>query len=136
MNKERLLKLADFLDTLDPNRFYYGSFVGDDWQGRPDLSCGTTACAVGWASTLDIGVPKMVKARAEDGHGFYEKYGFGDDLACGFEAAKAAFDISSGESYYLFAPNERLGPHSSASDISNHIRAFVNSDGAIAMDSE
>lgn len=50
--KNRLLKLADFLETVPPKRFRFSSWVGDDWQGREDLSCGTTACAVGWASTI------------------------------------------------------------------------------------
>lgn len=42
MNKERLLKLAEFLETSVPNEeFDLGS-----WR------CGTTACAVGWACTM------------------------------------------------------------------------------------
>ena len=50
--RKLLLELADFLKELPPERFDYESWVGRDWQGAPDLSCGTTACAAGWATTL------------------------------------------------------------------------------------
>lgn len=50
MNKQvsnnRLLKLAAFLDTVPPERFKYDTWAGEDWKGKPDLSCGTTACAL------------------------------------------------------------------------------------------
>jgi hypothetical protein len=25
------------------------TFIGEDWEGAPDLSCGTTACGMGWS---------------------------------------------------------------------------------------
>lgn len=52
VQKRRLLKLADFLDALPPKRFDFSRWVGDDWQGDEQLSCGTTACALGWAATI------------------------------------------------------------------------------------
>jgi hypothetical protein len=52
-HKRRLLKLATFLDELPENRFNYRHWVDKDtWKGKPDLSCGTTACALGWATTI------------------------------------------------------------------------------------
>ena len=48
----RLLRLAAFLEKLPRKRFDYGNWVGDDWKGKPDLSCGTTACALGWATAM------------------------------------------------------------------------------------
>ncbi len=48
----RILRLADFMEKLPKERFYFGSFAGDNWAGKPDLSCGTTACAIGWATTI------------------------------------------------------------------------------------
>jgi hypothetical protein len=48
----RLLKLADFLDTLPRERFDYSTWVGMDWKGAQNLSCGTKACALGWAATI------------------------------------------------------------------------------------
>ena len=52
IHARRLLKLADFLAGLPKERFFYGSWVGADWKGKPDLSCGTTACALGWAAAM------------------------------------------------------------------------------------
>ena len=52
MRKARLLKWAEFLEQLPPKRWDYGHWVGKSWQGAPDLSCGTTACALGWACTI------------------------------------------------------------------------------------
>lgn len=52
VHARRLLKLADFLKKLPVKRFDYTSWVGVDWEGAPDLSCGTTACALGWATTI------------------------------------------------------------------------------------
>lgn len=48
----RLLLLAKLLRTLPRKRFDYNRWVGYDWAGDPDLSCGTTACALGWATTI------------------------------------------------------------------------------------
>ncbi|MGH7749129.1 MAG: hypothetical protein ACREQ5_30855, partial [Candidatus Dormibacteria bacterium] len=49
----RLLRLADFLENDVPaDRFDFAHWVGKDWAGAPDLSCGTSACALGWATTI------------------------------------------------------------------------------------
>ena len=49
---KRLIKLAEFLEDLPRKQFSYEQWVGFDWKGAPDLSCGTTACAFGWATTI------------------------------------------------------------------------------------
>lgn len=48
----RLLLLARKLDRVPKRRFNFRFWVGDDWGGAKDLSCGTSACALGWATTL------------------------------------------------------------------------------------
>lgn len=48
MNKERLLKLAEFLDAVPKEQFNLGQWTSDGSVG----SCGTTACACGWATTI------------------------------------------------------------------------------------
>lgn len=48
----RLKKLADLLRTVPDERFNYRHWVGKNWGGKADLSCGTTACALGWATTI------------------------------------------------------------------------------------
>lgn len=50
--KRRLLKLADFLEKLPKERFDFSRWVGNNWGGKSNLSCGTSACAIGWASTI------------------------------------------------------------------------------------
>lgn len=52
MRLDLLEELADFLEKLPKGRFDYGRWVGANWRGAADLSCGTTACAFGWAATL------------------------------------------------------------------------------------
>lgn len=52
VGNRRLLKLAAFLEKLPPERFDYRYLVGAGWKGKPDLSCGTTACALGWAAAM------------------------------------------------------------------------------------
>lgn len=52
IHAERLLRLAEFLETVPKERFDLSSWVGEDWGGKQDLSCGTTACAMGWAATM------------------------------------------------------------------------------------
>ena len=52
VGQRRLLKLAEFLRELSPKRFNFGRWVGSDWGGAQDLSCGTTACAVGWMPAI------------------------------------------------------------------------------------
>lgn len=49
----RLEVLALFLETeVVDERFDYAGWVGTDWEGREDLSCGTVACALGWATVI------------------------------------------------------------------------------------
>lgn len=50
--RENCRILAEFMMTLPRARLYMPNFVGTNWLGAPDLSCGTTACAAGWASTI------------------------------------------------------------------------------------
>jgi hypothetical protein len=45
MNRERLLRLADFLVGLSPERFDLAYW----YREKP---CGTVACAIGWATTI------------------------------------------------------------------------------------
>lgn len=58
MKIKRLLRLAKRLDRVKPERFNINKWVGDSWEGKQDLSCGTSACALGWATTI----PEFSKA--------------------------------------------------------------------------
>lgn len=89
MRTDRLLTLAAFLDSLPPERFDFGHWVGDKWEGRPDLSCGTTACAAGWATTIPEFREAGLRMRASNwGGGFpvFKPY-------TGFTALGVFFDL-------------------------------------------
>lgn len=96
----RLLKLADFLDALPPARFDYGVWVRSDWQGSSDLSCGTAACALGWATTIPefrkMGL-RLVR-RFKSGVPVYKSRE-------GASAAAAFFGVTDEEAFYLFVRN-------------------------------
>lgn len=140
-NKERLLRLATFLDALPKERFNFRTWVGGDWKGMPDLSCGTTACALGWAATLpDMGLTLDPPDSNFDGATFM------NDGREPLYAACDAFDISLSDAERLFVPQEQMEPSgtdelsveefdefmgryqpekASARDLANHIRRFV-----------
>lgn len=48
----RLLLAKLLRERVPADRFDISEWVGEDWQGDPGLSCGTKACAVGWASAF------------------------------------------------------------------------------------
>lgn len=144
--KRRLLKLAKFLERLPKKRFDFGQWVGDDWKGKKDLSCGTTACALGWATAI----PSFRKAGLRlKSYGFtsYPRGGYvtlkgHDNSLSSEEAAAQVFGITENEATYLFNPDmdsqglddalaERLSLHdappsdASAKQVAKHIRRFV-----------
>lgn len=99
-SNRRLLKLADFLEKLPRKRFDYGTWVGEDWAGKQDLSCGTTACAVGWACTIPAfrraGL-KLAKTSFETGTPT-----FGEVTS--FKAAAEFFELNMRDVDHLFNP--------------------------------
>ncbi len=148
-SRRRLLVLADFLETLPPERFDYGRWAGESWKGKPDLSCGTTACALGWATTIPefrkLGLrlyrkpgaewTEVVLGKLKDIKIQYMEHPMGTD------AAEAVFGLDYYESRYLFMPGSRLydpddemydlglptgpGERAKAKAVAKHIRRFV-----------
>ncbi len=136
-SRRRLLVLADFLDALPPRRFDYSSWVGMDWKGLPDLSCGTTACALGWATAIpEFQALGLRLVKTDLSHSF-SRVMLGD-YNTNSSAAAIVFGITSDEADYLFLPGE-LPPYerrsgkleespdaeASAKDVAQHIRDFV-----------
>lgn len=141
--KNRLLLLASFLETLPEERFDYNHWVGKDWGGKSDLSCQTTACALGWATTIpelaDAGL-MLIPSPNSVRHGgvvslrqereFIEK-----ELGLFFapnRAGEVVFDLDDYEFDFLFIPDggsmfERKALKSSATakEVAAHIRFFV-----------
>lgn len=135
MRADLLLELADFLDQLyrtKPARFNFGTWVGNDWQGHPDLSCGTTACAWGWATTL---WPDRLQL---------QQVFYGADIApvvcvdgkirSMLEGAEEFFELDYLDARFLFMPSVNRSNYdwtsppatATAADVAEHIRRFVN----------
>ncbi len=130
MHAKRLLKLADFLDALPRGRFSYSTWVGKNWKGKQDLSCGTTACALGWATTM----PEFRKLGLrlfppQDGMG--ARVGLknrpGTDE---YDAAGEVFGLGFYDTQELFVPGDRgedkPGDKATAKQVAKHIRRFVD----------
>jgi len=127
MNKRRLLRLALLLETLPRKRFNYGHWVGEDWKGDKGLSCGTTACALGWATTVpSFGL--VLRASSPDSGAYVSLRGsrLGSKRDQPEEAAMSAFGLTKEEVFYLFYPyNSGLRFNASPKRVAKHIRDFV-----------
>jgi len=99
MYKDKLNKLADFLDGLDESKFYFGSVV-DKWvgDGRENL-CGSVCCAIGWAPTLFPDEVQWMKGAHDN-----LAYNGNAQLSYGEIGAKL-FDIPFWDAEALFSPN-------------------------------
>lgn len=108
-----LQRLIAFLRT-DPEaqkRFDYSQWVGKNWQGKTDLSCGTTGCALGWAATLpefqEAGLHLTVGSRDSKGNAWGSvEYTGGGGCSNGETAGAAVLGLEEIEGYYLFIPYE------------------------------
>jgi len=139
---DRLRTLAKYLYQLPPNRFYYGRWVGADWKGAPDLSCGTTACAFGHAMTM----PEFTKLRPGyslvgeqqliiGGLDRWRPYFCvgGNHSMKPFYAGQKLFGLSHANFEFLFMPNAGLGGvkrtspsgGATAKQVADHIRWFI-----------
>jgi hypothetical protein len=141
--KQRLLALAELLETLPRKRFDYSHWAGDEWKGKTDLSCGTSACALGWATTMpslrklglrlvkDLSGWVAVKLISKNGTFMNET-----------EAAHEVFGVSEQEFQYLFIPGDddededitlpelglntyAPGENATPKQVAKHIRKFV-----------
>ena len=149
MNKQRLLTLATFLEKLPRKRFDFSHFVGEDWKGAQDLSCGTTACAVGWCPVIPafkkLGL-RIVWIDHEPGVKILgQKIDRGIDTAfsISMKTAERLFDLTETESKFLFVPSlydgiayrdrrlddRKPGSKATPKAVARHIRKFVERGG-------
>lgn len=131
--ERRLRELADLLDSLPPERFSYASWVGRSWEGDPDLSCGTTACALGWATTM----PELRRAGLSLGWTWSAgaqpvlRWATTNTLT-GLDAAMAVFGLADREAWWLFMPGGGYAgeyapdAEASAQEVAAHIRYFLD----------
>lgn len=128
MNKQRMLKLADFLDNLPAKKFGFSFFRDDDDDVAytPPEKCGAVGCAIGWMPTV---FPRTCK----DWVGSKTKNGYTlkpDDY---FIQAAQILDIDSWSCLYLFSPRKcvnnlkprQLGDRATPKKVADRIRQFV-----------
>jgi hypothetical protein len=122
MNAKRLLKLADFLDTV-PRKSFSMSMWETSPATKPETAklgeCGFAGCALGWAvhgalfrqlTPTDGGTPQYRKKP-------------GSRRRFGFEAAEHLFDIDPDDARFLFGSYTDVTPRQEA----RRIRKFVAS---------
>lgn len=142
--KKRLLKLANELSVQPTKRFYFGSWAGSDWAGDPFLSCGTTCCAMGLATTIPSFRRLGLRMYRRPINNIPWVGLIGDDtLESSQNASRVIFGTSNEEFKFLFLPygdmicvNEiadqknkfgRNSPHkhATAKEVAANIRYFV-----------
>ena len=124
----RLLKLANFLEQLSRERFDYAHWVGGDWKGAIDLSCGTTACAGGWATTM----PEFRRLGLFLNR-FHDVALVGRTDHDPIYALSTVFKITDNQAFFLFSPGAEISqfawvaPSNTATpkQVAAHIRRFI-----------
>lgn len=112
MNKERLLLLADKLDTVPPDGFDLKEWTND--KLAEERGCGFVGCAIGWALTMpEFQSQGFVE---EDAAPSYEE-------SWGWDAVERFFGLIPAESEYLFEAS-RYKSGASPSAVASRIRAM------------
>lgn len=123
MNRERLKRLAKFLEKVPAEQFdmnYWGKVENGDLGKGKRLClkrnlCGTSACALGWATQipsfkaagLKLVITEVVSGVNENEEEIFENFAevrFGK-YQYSMQAAREFFEIGQLESHYLFNPS-------------------------------
>ena len=117
-----------------PKRFDYSHWVGEDWGGKPDLSCGTKGCALGWSTTIPsfrkLGLV-LKRDLFDHSFGYVTMKHFKDDFDVSFKASKIIFGTTEDEFEELFVPHDSsnvlnpLDNTATPKQVAKHIRKFV-----------
>lgn len=101
MDKKKLLRLADFLETIPRKAFSITNWVtryADKPEGEVPGECGFAGCAVGWAAHQ-----KLFKGlRISEGGSYPEYIGTHGYVWQGFDAPKVLFNITDRQASELF----------------------------------
>ena len=105
MNKERLNKLADFLDGLDSDKFDYSNVVTkfDSEQSCGTVSCGTVCCAMGWTPLV---FPELVHWSTKGDFGITElRHLIDGEVSTSYsKIGESIFGIDNADVHGLFDP--------------------------------
>lgn len=145
---KRLLKLADFLDTVPKKLFDLETFANIDLDSdgcevaldkmkKFEPKCGATACAMGWCPTI---FPKLIKWYRLDVNSWDGNIEYGVVLKeqekgkefRNFKAAEKLFGLNTDEAEYLFQPSRypSYGKNATPKSVAKRIRKFVK-DGVL-----
>lgn len=123
MNKlgaTRLLKLADKLETIREETFNMGTWA---YRDDPKIKCATSACALGWATTV---FPRSLK--------LVPKYEY-DEFAANVQHINSGFEgVAAGEKFFNLSTNDadwifNSGFNATAKEKAKEIRDLVKSYG-------
>ena len=146
--RNRLLKLADLLHNLPRKRFKYNAWgignptleAGTNLLSNPE-SCGTSACALGWAVALPFAKEAGFTLRTAAPYGFniYADQPLSAEAAffcydkwvSPLKVARTLFGVSDDEFRFLFYPNRmcfisRLDETATPKRVARHIRNFAD----------
>lgn len=112
IGRQRLEKLAKLLYSVPAEKFCMGS-----WMSGNLNRCGSTACAIGWASTIFIN-DGLLLVRPEY-HAVYRPAFKG---VTNWRAVEMFFELPSREAQRLFGPNQEIGPRQVAKRIKQYLK--------------
>jgi len=119
MRADRLLKLAQFLKTVNPNNFDMRRWIKDP-------NCGTACCAMGWAGSIpEFRLDGLMSGWFKGDDELFYRSPEGP-IYDGWEVPDKFFEISGEESRYLFDEN-RYSMGVSPNTVASRIESFVNS---------
>ena len=128
MNKQRMLKLADFLDNLPTKKFDFSIFRDRDDTAvyTPPEKCGAVGCAIGWMPTV---FPRVCKSWM----GSKMKNGYTVKPGLWFDDAAKVLDIDYNDCDNLFSPGgcvpglrpTALSENTTPKKVAARIRQFV-----------
>ena len=133
MRSDRLLKLADFLETVPEAAFniqFWQKRAATKPEGERPGDCGFAGCAVGWAAHANL-FPGFVMQHREETHDAWPVFG----EASSFDAVNDLFEFTNEEAdagrtskvlakYYLFSNGYYDTPPTPAI-VAARIREFV-----------
>ena len=130
MNTRRLLRLADFLEHEVKNKWFDLTFWAT--EGWKDRECGSTACALGWATAIPEFKQAGLKLKVELSYGqprvpiYIPAYKEKERTSAG----ASFFGLSYDQASWLFSPWWYPESHTSRRYVAKRIRSFAETQGA------
>ena len=116
MKQRRLLKLADYLETVPRENFDMGFWAKREFRGQ---ECATTACAGGWATNVWPRHLQIVRAGDRQASVLHVASG-----RMNYGAVAEFFGLEYGEARALFAPGW-FDFEETPAQVARRLRAFV-----------